>query len=113
MIHIWQGHSVHVILAALWIHGEPAFLDPFVLGKYLSDAPKAGEGNDSQDDAQRIICAEEAACAEQYAGQQECPPAFAPEVVFCFDDEGMEHADGEERSHADDDACHVHEMRCL
>ena len=102
-----------VFPSAFRVHGKPAFADAVVLLVQFQDAPEAGEGDDTEDDAQVLIGDEEGGHKGGNAGQQERWPALTTEVVFGLDDQGMEHADAEEGGKADEETVPVHSSQFI
>ena len=97
-----------IFILPFGIHGEPAALDALALLKHLEDAPEARAADDTQDGAGNLVGHEERACDEGKASEEEHPPAAHTEVVFAFDDEGMEDTNDEKGGYGGDESDEIH-----
>ncbi|GAY30937.1 DUF4491 domain-containing protein [Prevotella sp. MGM2] len=76
------------------IAGEPAFAHAFFLLEEFLDGPEGGESYYAAKGAPEKTFDEKRANGAAGSEQQEYPPRACAEVVFCFDDDGMEYTDG-------------------
>ena len=89
------------------IFGEPAAADAFLLFENLADAPQGGEAGYAENDGPEKVVDFPRQEAAHKADNQKCPPDAYAEIVFAFDDKGMEHADDEKCAESDEESCHV------
>ena len=87
---------------------EPPFLHAFLLLEEFENRPKRREaGNAEQGTRQSAFHKQRAGDAAQ-SEEQENPPRARAEVIFCFNDDGVEHSDNQERCQPDERAFKVH-----
>lgn len=98
------GKEESELIGATRILREPAFPYTFFLLEYLLDAPEGGEGEDTQQRREQDVVQTEGSCHAGNAQQQENPPAAGTPIVLGLDDNGVEDADDEERTDADEQA---------
>lgn len=99
-----RRHLVSKLIRTFRILGEPALLYPFLLLKNLFDGPKGRKGKHTQQRSnQNMVYIHRSRYARQ-AQQQESPPAASAAIVFGLDHNGMEHADNQKRTDADNES---------
>ena len=87
---------------------EPPFLHALLLLEEFKNRPKRREtGNAEQGTRQSAFHKQRADYAAQ-SEEQENPPRTRAEVIFCFNDYGVEHSDNQECCQPDERAFKVH-----
>ena len=73
-----------------WTFGEPAFLNPFSLLKYLKDAPEGWECSYAKNCWPDHVSGHQWEDGKCNSANGKQPPAFYAKVIFRLDDKRME-----------------------
>lgn len=95
---------MRIFVAAAGIHREPAFDDALALLENLFNRPERREADDAREGREEYVGDGHGDATHDDAENQEPPPAAGAEIVFAFDDDGVEDADDGEGADADGEA---------
>ena len=93
-----------VQLGAARIFGEPPFGYALALLENLFNRPERREADDAREGREEYVRDGHGDATHDDAENQEPPPAAGAEIVFAFDDDGVEDADDGEGADADGEA---------
>ena len=100
----WRREETHLseLVGTFRVLGEPAFLYSFFLFENFLNGPERREGENTQQGRQQNVVDTHRSSCSPDTQQKEYPPASGTPVIFGLYHDGVEQADDEERTDADE-----------
>lgn len=102
---------IYILILSVGIFRKPSFFDAALLMEQFDDAPEKSTSENAEHGRNHHGFDKQGEADGNGAGECERGPAADAEIIFGFDDDGVENADDDKRYNGDDETFEMHFTR--